>query len=354
MVLAPAEASGSPQGGLAKCNPPSFCGKVRRRNTLRYCALRATPIASMRLKTGVSPYSSFNPYANALPVAPYYLYDRNLPVIPMATQSPLRSALRVIFVSKSIADMMPSPNSSSISAFGAGPPTGATSGNDPLRAELPHEPHEHRFAVDHVVEAEAARFGDVRHHVPVAAEDVIGKGPSHQVIIGVGQQPMFLRHGAPKRRLVRHVCRQACGANVAGRHVESGGELRPQIFPAEIIAVGDVERFEAAARLGRRPQRGVGEVLRRGDLIDRGISAGLARKMQRPARLLADRGVHRDGRRQTHRGAWRKAAQGLRPQLHPVPALVALEGGEPVDLVEIIVRARVARIALARRRPERP
>src|SRR5262245_40682863 len=50
------------------------------------------------------------------------------------------------------------------------------SGNDPLGAELPHELHEHLFAVDHVVEAEAARFGNVRHDIPVAAENVIGKG----------------------------------------------------------------------------------------------------------------------------------------------------------------------------------
>ena len=32
----------------------------------------------------------------------------------------------------------------------------------------------------------------------------------------------------------------------------------------------------------------------------------------------------------------------------------ALEGGEPVDLVEIIIGAGMARIALARRRPVRP
>ncbi len=79
---------------------------------------------------------------------------------------------------------------------------------------------------------------------------------------------MPLHHRVPERRLVRHVHRQACGANVARRHIESGGKLRPQIFPAKIIAVGDVERFEPAARLVRRPKRGVGEVLRRGDLID--------------------------------------------------------------------------------------
>ncbi len=39
------------------------------------------------------------------------------------TRSPLGSALRVMSISKSIADMMPSPNSSSISAFSAGPLT---------------------------------------------------------------------------------------------------------------------------------------------------------------------------------------------------------------------------------------
>ena len=55
-----------------------------------------------------------------------------------------------------------------------------------------------------------------------------------------------------------------------------------------------------------------------------------------------------------HRRARRKAAQRLRPQLHEVPALAALEGGEPVDLVEIVVGAGVARIALARRRPVGP
>jgi len=37
------------------------------------------------------------------------------------TRSPLGSGLRSISMSKSIADMMPSPNSSSISAFHAGP-----------------------------------------------------------------------------------------------------------------------------------------------------------------------------------------------------------------------------------------
>ena len=43
--------------------------------------------------------------------------------MPILTRSPFGSAWRSIAMSKSIADMMPSPNSSSISAFQAGPLT---------------------------------------------------------------------------------------------------------------------------------------------------------------------------------------------------------------------------------------
>jgi hypothetical protein len=39
-----------------------------------------------------------NPYANAFPVAPQYLYGRNLPVMPRLTRSPLGSALRDVHV----------------------------------------------------------------------------------------------------------------------------------------------------------------------------------------------------------------------------------------------------------------
>ena len=48
---------------------------------------------------------------------------QELPVMPSCTRSPLGSALRVMSMSKSIADMMPSPNSSSISTLNAGPLT---------------------------------------------------------------------------------------------------------------------------------------------------------------------------------------------------------------------------------------
>jgi hypothetical protein len=44
-----------------------------------------------------------------------------LPVIVILTRSPFSCGSRSISVSKSIADMIPSPNSSSISAFHAGP-----------------------------------------------------------------------------------------------------------------------------------------------------------------------------------------------------------------------------------------
>jgi hypothetical protein len=50
-----------------------------------------------------------------------YLYGRNLPDMVILTRSPFGFGSRSICMSKSIADMMPSPNSSSISAFHAGP-----------------------------------------------------------------------------------------------------------------------------------------------------------------------------------------------------------------------------------------
>src|SRR5262245_58050932 len=51
---------------------------------------------------------------------------------------------------------------------------------DPLLAKAAQQAAEHLLGVDHVVEAEAARLGDVRHHVPVAAEYVVGERPGHQ------------------------------------------------------------------------------------------------------------------------------------------------------------------------------
>src|SRR6266478_345381 len=182
------------------------------------------------------------------------------------------------------------------------------SGNDPLCAELAHEPHEHLFAIDHIVEAEAARFSNVRHHIPVATEDVIGKGPGHELIVSVGLQPIFLCHDAPEWCVVYHVCGKAYRLHLAGWHFESGRELRPQILPAEIVTVGDVESFEPAARRARRPERRVGEVHGFGNLVDRCIGARLSRETQRQPKLLADCGVDRDRRRQTHRRARRKAA----------------------------------------------
>jgi hypothetical protein len=51
------------------------------------------------------------------------LNGKNFPVMPSLTRSPLGSLWRTMSMSKSIADMMPSPNSSSISTFKAGPLT---------------------------------------------------------------------------------------------------------------------------------------------------------------------------------------------------------------------------------------
>ncbi len=147
---------------------------------------------------------------------------------------------------------------------------------------------------------------------------------------------------------------QADGLRIARRHVEHSGELLPQIAPAEIVAVGDVERFQAAARLGDRPQRGVGEVRGLRDLVDRPVGSRLAGEAQRQPELLADGGIDRDCRsEELHRRARRETAKRLRPQLHPVPALAALVSGEPVDLIEIVVGRQVARIVLAHRCPER-
>src|SRR5256885_1569764 len=50
-------------------------------------------------------------------------YGRNLPDMVILTRSPLGLGSRSMTMSKSIADMMPSPYSSSISAFHAGPLT---------------------------------------------------------------------------------------------------------------------------------------------------------------------------------------------------------------------------------------
>ena len=47
--------------------------------------------------------------------------------MPTLTRSPFGSGRRSIVMSKSIADMMPSPNSSSISAFQAAPLTSTSS-----------------------------------------------------------------------------------------------------------------------------------------------------------------------------------------------------------------------------------
>lgn len=49
--------------------------------------------------------------------AQYVLYDRNLPDMAIFTRSPFWSGWRSMVMSKSMADMMPSPNSSWISSF---------------------------------------------------------------------------------------------------------------------------------------------------------------------------------------------------------------------------------------------
>src|SRR5262249_57729346 len=119
------------------------------------------------------------------------------------------------------------------------------------------------------------------------------------------------------------------------KNVEDFRDLRPEMTPAEAIAVGDVEGLVGAARLGRGPQRGAGEMRRFGHLVDRVISARPAGKTQWQAEPLRDRGVDRDGGQDAHRCPRRETADRLRPQLDEVPTLAMLAGGEPVDLIEV-------------------
>ena len=91
-----------------------------------------------------------------------------------------------------------------------------------------------------------------------------------------------------------------------------------------------------------------------GDLIQRVIGADFPGKPQRQTQFLAHGGIDSDRGKNAHRRARSEAAERLRPQFDPIPGLALLEGGQPVDLVEVVVGRHVPGVALACRCREGP
>ena len=89
---------------------------------------------------------------------------------------------------------------------------------------------------------------------------------------------------------------------------------------------------------------------RLGDLIEG--APRFAGEGEGQTEFLAHRGVDGDHQHDAHRRPGREAAERLGPELGPVPAPAYLESCQPVDLVEVVVGPRMARVVLARGRLE--
>ena len=91
--------------------------------------------------------------------------------------------------------------------------TAFTLRHDPLFTKTAEQAYEHRFAIDHIVEAVKSRLGYVRHNVPVRAKNIVRKWPSDEIRLGDALELVLCGHFLPERTLVGHTVRQiVCGS----------------------------------------------------------------------------------------------------------------------------------------------
>src|ERR1700745_931483 len=116
------------------------------------------------------------------------------------------------------------------------------SGNDSVFAKICEELAKHVFGVDASMEARATgldRAGDiVELH---QAQDSVGKWPRRNLFVRDRPQVMPFDNGFPDGLLVSHINGERRRDRISHGHIEHGGDTRPEISPAKIIAVGYVE-----------------------------------------------------------------------------------------------------------------
>ncbi len=127
-------------------------------------------------------------------------------------------------------------------------------------------------------------------------------------------------------------------------HVEKFGDARPQVAPARVVAVGDVERLVGGRRRGRRPHHGARQKRHVDQLIGAVVERRAAGKAQRHAGVLGDGRVDRQRGQHVHLATDRESPHPVRPQARPGPRFALLARHQPVLLVVIEIGRHVARV----------
>jgi hypothetical protein len=73
------------------------------------------------------------------------------------------------------------------------------------------------------------------------AQDSVGKWPRRNLFVRDRLQVMPFDNGFPDRFLVGHVNGKRRRDRISDGHIEHGGNTRPEMSPAKVIAVGYVE-----------------------------------------------------------------------------------------------------------------
>src|SRR5215467_13535623 len=91
-------------------------------------------------------------------------------------------------------------------------------------------------------------------------------------------------------------------------HPEIGGDLWPEIFPSDEIAVGDIERLIGAAAIGCHPHQSSRKQSRVRALIESVVVLLCARVSKGHSKRLGDGGVDGKNHHEVHRIARRESA----------------------------------------------
>ena len=127
------------------------------------------------------------------------------------------------------------------------------------------------------------RLRNRRRLVPRTGEHDVGESPVRDIRGALEAKPVPRRDSGPDRLLVGHERAQAHGSNGSCRHAEVRGEQRPDIAPAEGVAVDDVESLVRAPRVGGGPLHRAGQEAHVGH-VQRGVEGSLAARENAAAR----------------------------------------------------------------------
>ena len=158
----------------------------------------------------------------------------------------------------------------------------------------------------------------------------------------------------PDVDMARQKLGERLAAGAFGLQPKEGCKARPQVTPAEALAIVEIERAIGACGIGRDVERGAGEQRGVHDLKPGLEAAGAGGKPERFREFAPDRAIDCQYQRDVERIVFGVAADRVRTQRGPGPWFARLAAPDQVLVVIIEKIAGDARRVLPRGRGERP